>query len=679
MEVIMSSIRKSIIFIFAVLPPLLLAGCGGDSASNEAVPRGTLSLLTGNTTGAGNFDGVGTAASFYQPRDVAVSVDGTLYVADAFNNKIRKVSPAGVVTTLAGSGGFDEDDGAGAQASFVLPSGIAMAGDGTLYVADSATNTIRVITPSGVVTTLTDLSLVSSQEYVDQPSGIAVDVNNANLYVTNSSDNKVYKVRIADGVVSTFAGSGVKGDVDGAGSSAQFSRPAGVAVDANGNVYVADAGNNKIRKVTSDGTVSTLAGSGVSGHDDGVGTAATFSSPGGLALSGNMLYVIDGSSIRRILLDNGVVSTWAGSATEPSGSTDGTRAEARFSWQPMGIAVDASGTVYVADTRNQTIRKIVPNGSDILVSTLAGSVPVCRDGEASCGASSLAVAADGMMYAATGSQISAITPAGAVSRLAGSDVSGCMDGVGVGASFSRLADMAIGLDGFIYAADMFNSSIRKISPEGTVTTVDVFGRDSCYSPITALLGVPTGVAVGADGTIYVADSSDHTILKVINGAVEILAGSIGVTGNQDGMGAAASFSSPSGIVMGVDGNLYVADGLNARIRKVTPTGVVTTLAGSVPGYADGVGAAAEFGFLHGIAVDAAGNLFVADTNNNLIRKVTPAGRVTTVVGTFGKMGTTLGKLPATLANPLDVAVDGAGRLLITSGSAIVVAEKPGGF
>lgn len=678
MEVISSSIRKSIIFIFAVLPPLLLVGCGGDSASNEAVPTGTLSLLTGNTTGAGNFDGVGTEASFYQPRGVAVSDDGTLYVADAFNNKIREISPTGVVTTLAGSGEFDEIDGAGAQASFVLPSGIAMAGDGTLYVADSATNTIRVITPSGVVTTLTDLSLVSSQEYVDQPSGIAVDVNNISLYVTNSSDNKVYKVRIADGVVSTFAGSGVKGDVDGAGSSAQFSWPAGVAVDANGNVYVADAGNNKIRKITSDGTVSTLAGSGVSGHDDGVGTAATFSSPGGMALAGNVLYVIDGSSIRCVSLDNGVVSTWAGSATEPSGSADGTRAEAKFSG-PEGIAVDASGTVYVADTRNQAIRKIVPNGSDILVSTLAGSVPVCRDGEAPCGASSLAVAADGMIYAATGSQISAITPAGEVSRLAGSDVSGCMDGVGVDASFSRLADMAIGLDGFIYAADMFNSSIRKISPEGTVTTVDVFGRDSCYSPITALLGVPMGVAVGADGTIYVADSSDHTILKVINGAVEILAGSIGVTGNQDGMGAAASFSSPSDIVMGVDGNLYVADGLNARIRKVTPTGVVTTLAGSAPGYADGAGAAADFGFLQGIAVDAAGNLFVADTNNNLIRKVTPAGRVTTVAGTFGKMGTTLGKLPATLANPLDVAVDGAGRLLITSGNAIVVAEKPGGF
>ena len=293
------------------------------------------------------------------------------------NNTIRKITPAGVVSTLAGlAGSSGSADGTGSAARFCYPYGVAVDGSGNVYVADTDNYTIRKITPAGVVSTLAGLAGSSgsadgtgSAARFDYPYGVAVD-GSGNVYVADSGNNTIRKITPA-GVVSTLAGmAGSSGSADGTGSAARFNYPTGVAVDGSGNVYVADTGNNTIRKITPAGVVSTLAGTaGSSGSADGTGSAARFYYPYGVAVDGSgNVYVADNDNytIRKIT-PAGVVSTLAGLAGS-SGSADGTGSAARF-YYPYGVAVDGSGNVYVADTDNDTIRKITPAG---VVSTLAG-------------------------------------------------------------------------------------------------------------------------------------------------------------------------------------------------------------------------------------------------------------------------------------------------------------------
>ena len=266
---------------------------------------GIVTTLAGSGV-AGFVDSTGTAAQFNYPYGVVVDSSGTAYVADTSSNSIRKITLAGVVTTLAGSGVAGSTDGTGTAAQFNSPVGVAVDSSGTIYVADSGNNRIRKITPAGVVTTL--------------------------------------------------AGSGVAGSTDGTGTAAQFNYPNGVAVDSSGTAYVADTNSQRIRKITLAGVVTTLAGSAV-GFADGTGTAAQFYWPYGVAVdSSGTVYVADTYSHRiRKITQAGVVTSLAGSSTQ--GFADGTGTSAQFNY-PNGVAVDSSGTVYVADSRNQRIRKI---------------------------------------------------------------------------------------------------------------------------------------------------------------------------------------------------------------------------------------------------------------------------------------------------------------------------------
>ena len=339
-------------------------------------------------------------------------------------------------------------------------------------------------------------------------------------------------------MVTTLAGSGTYGFVDGAGSTAQFDSPGGVAVDSAGTIYVADSYNNSIRKITPAGEVTTLAGSGTAGFADGTGTDAQFSDPEGVAVdSSGTVYVADTSNQRiRKITPAGEVTTLAGSGTaDPldgyidGGFADGTSSAAQFN-NPSGVAVDSAGTVYVADIGNQRIRKI--------------------------------------------------TPAGVVTTLAGSGTAGFADETGSAAQFSYPSDVAVDSAGTIYVADGNNQRIRKITPAGVVTTL-----------------AGSGVA-------------DPSMGDYIEG------------GFADGTGTVAQFYYPSGVAVDSTGTVYVADTYNQRIRKITPAGVVSTLAGSgTAGFADGTGAAAQFNYPSGVAVDLSGTVYAADKNNNRIRKV----------------------------------------------------------
>jgi len=348
----------------------------------------TVSTLAGSgTQGFADIPGVG--AKFNSPRDVAVDSTGTVYVADGGNNRIRKILPNGTVSTLAGSGTAGFADGVGAAAKFHLPDGVAVDSAGTVYVADTFNQRIRKILPDGTVSTLAGSGVngfndgAGSTAKFDFPFDVAVD-SAGTVYVADQFNHRIRKI-LPNGTVSTLAGSGTAGFADGAGATAKFNYPKGVAVDSTGTVYVADEFNHRIRKILPDGTVSTLAGSGTQGFADGDGAAAKFNNPRGVTVdSAGTVYVADTNNYRiRMILPDGTVSTLAG--TGAAGFADGVFANevggaakfhvtkgvavdirhtplyviigAKFN-HPIGVAVDSAGTVYVADQDNQRIRKI---------------------------------------------------------------------------------------------------------------------------------------------------------------------------------------------------------------------------------------------------------------------------------------------------------------------------------
>lgn len=333
-------------------------------AQETSGARIAISTWAGSET-AGSADGTGSVARFDYPYAVAADAAGNVFVADSNSQTIRKISPAGVVTTLAGSaGGFGSSDGTRESARFSSPQGVAVDLAGNLYVADTNNQIIRKISPAGAVITLAGTAEISGSAdgsggaaQFDLPSGVAVD-HAGNVYVADSNNQTIRKISPA-GTVTTIAGAaGVHGSADGPGGAARFSGPQGVAVDGAGNLYVADTNNQTIRKISSNGQVTTLAGAaGIVGSSDGAGSAARFNYPFNLAVdsSGNV-YVADvwNNTLRRITAA-GLVTTIAGAAGI-SGAQDGPGGVALFSG-PRAVAVDGTGAIFIADTGNNTIRK----------------------------------------------------------------------------------------------------------------------------------------------------------------------------------------------------------------------------------------------------------------------------------------------------------------------------------
>ena len=654
--------------------------------------------------GGGHADGVGAAAGFNLPIGVATDSAGNVYVADTSNHTIRKITPAGLVSTLAGTPGVRGGaDATGAAASFDAPQGIATDSAGNVYVADQGT-TIRKITPAGAVSTFAGMAgaagstdATGAAARFNFPIGVATDAA-GNVYVADSGNFTVRKITPA-GAVTTLAGTapglhgGGGGSVDGTGAAAYFGRPTGVATDSAGNVYVADEGGPTIRKITAAGVVTTIAGTvGVRGSTDATGTAAQFHDPKGVATdSAGNVYVGDtyNNTIRKIT-PAGAVTTLAGTAGA-AGSTDATGAAARFG-APIGVAADSAGNVFVADTGNNTIRKITPAG---LVTTLAGSVFVAGLG-GSTDATGAAASFNGPAAAATdsagnvyvadhgNSTIRKITPAGVVTTFAGTAGRvGSTDATGPAATFFLPRGVATDSADNVYVSDFLTHIIRKITPAGVVTTL----AGTAHAPgsadgtgAAARFAFPTGLATDGAANVYVADSENNAIRKITPaGVVTTLAGAPGSSGGgTDGIGSAASFCGPAGVATDSAGNVYVADTCNSTIRKVTPAGVVTTLAGSagVTGSIDATGPAARFRFPTALATDSTGNVYVADSGNSTIRKITPDGAVSTVVGVAGQAGFAAGPLPGSLNNPSGVAVNGTSLYITQLNGVVVVHNRP---
>jgi sugar lactone lactonase YvrE len=321
--------------------------------------------LAGVPDTAGSVDGAPTSARFDNPTGIGFDSAGNMYISDTGNQTIRKVTPAGVVSTFAGTPGvIGTADGVGTAAAFAYPSGVAVDSSGNIFVADSDNSTIRKITPGGVVTTFAGTAGangyadgIGAAARFDHPAGLAIDSSN-NLYVADYTNTVIRKVT-PTAVVTTLAGSaGQHGTADGLGSAARFHYPHGVAVEPGGIVYVADSGNHTIRKITPDGMVATIAGVPLQpGSADGVGTAATFNSPHGLARdnAGN-IYIADRvNNLIRKMTPAGVVTTIGGSPGN-AGSANGVGTTARFNF-PTALAVNSDGELFVTDTFSQLLRK----------------------------------------------------------------------------------------------------------------------------------------------------------------------------------------------------------------------------------------------------------------------------------------------------------------------------------
>jgi len=636
------------------------------------VVQASLGVFAGMPSGAGMVNATATAAKFDYPASVAADGAGNTYVADTGNHCIRVISAAGVVSTLAGNPGYPgSGDGLGAQATFNHPSGVAVGANGNVYVADTYNSTIRVVTPAGQVTTLAGVPGTPGSVPVNgtlggganpptfnHPSALAVDAA-LNVYVADTGFNELRLIS-ASGVVSTLAGTGQAGALDAPAVSATFNAPMGVAVDASGNVYVADTGNNTVREL-SNGIVSTVAGSaGSTGALDGTGAMATFASPTGLAVSATgSLYVADtGNQTIRLVKPGGVVTTLAGTAGT-SGHANATGKGATF-YTPRGLALDGAQNLYVADASNNLIRVISPL---TVVGNCAGvaGAPGWTEGTGTAvrfnQPSGLAVTVAGTTFVAdTGNHvIRQLTAAGVSSTLAGTgQVAGSLDGTGTGAGFNGPTDLAMDGTGNLYVVDAGNQTIRKVTPAGVVTTLaGVAGSagDLDGNANTALFNGPTALALDQYGNVYVADTG--------NGAIRVVSTAGRVTT------LATGFADLQGLAVDATDHIYAADAATNAIyvlTSVAPTAVLAGIPGTM-GSTDGAAAAATFNQPTRLTLDAAGNLYIADAGNGTVRMLTPAGAVSTVVGTAGTLSIMPGNLPGSLVNPGALAVNPATGLL----------------
>ncbi|MBZ5606629.1 MAG: hypothetical protein LAP38_00085 [Acidobacteriia bacterium] len=639
----------------------------------------------------------GTQSAIGPPVAVATDQKGNLYVVVTAMNTLLKVVPSGTVSIVAGNGlRISAGDGGPARAALLdHPGGVAADSAGNLYILDSFASRLREIGLDGTIRTIVGTGAngfsgdngPATKATLTNPTSVAVD-QAGNIFILDSNNLRLRK--IANGIITTIAGNGQSGfSPDGAPAlNSMISGGGGVAVDGAGNLYIADLGNCRVRTIDSGGVLRTVAGStcGFSG-DGGPATKAALSQTAAVAFdSHNNMYIADRGNQRIRRVDaNGIITTFAGNGSNDFAGDGSAPLAAAFS-NPSGVAVDGDDNVYVADRDNQRVRKIAAGGG--AVSTILGIGSILGDGgPASAGFFNnpldVAVDSNGVVYLADADsqRIRMVTPGGVVSTAVGTGRQGFSpDGtLAAAALVSNPSSLTIDPQGNLVFGDAGNGRIRRVGSDGKLVTIS--GGGQCCTLANgvpaagAYLSQPGFLRYDSTGNLYFSNGFNVVQKITPTGLIVTLAGSGDTQFSGDG-GPATKAGIGRIVALAVDNsrNLYLADYLHSRIRKVDQNGVITTIAGNgtIAFSEDGkpalqttlaLNAAAD-----GVAIDKAGTVFFSDTNR--IRRIAADGTISTYAGSgnFGFSGDGGLASAASLETPCGLVFDSQGNLLITDQS-----------
>ncbi len=616
--------------------------------------RGFLHNVVGS--GASGFSGDGgpaTQAKLRVPAGLCFDSKGNLYIADRENHRVRKVDTKGIISTIAGNGiaGYSGDGGPATQANLNLPSGVVVDKNGNIFISDRSNNRIRVVDSKGNIQTFAGSgaegyngdNMPALKATIDKPFGLALD-KKGNLYIADRGNNRIRKID-SSGLISTVAGDGgfyFIGD-NGPAYRASIAGPTGIVLDDKGNLYIADRYNNRIRVVDPLGMIRTIMGTGQQEYngDAEVARETSLHLPFDVALDKNGdLLVVDRSHyrIRRMSIRGNKVETIAGNGKKKFGGDGGPGNGAILNF-PHGIVVDSKDNVLVADKSHYRIRKISPDG---IINTFAGNGVRGNIGDG---------------------------------------------GPAIKASiFPTVMDINNKDEIYFISPSGFVSLIRKINSKGIISEVMNTGEDHYQKSVKRDSGYATSakseitvisqfseVIVGPDGLLYITDRINHQIRKINSKGQIITIAGTGEAGYSGDGGPAikASFRDPQGMVFDKAGNLYIADSANNVIRKIDTKGIVSTVAGNGKHVDSGDGGPAlKAGIrsLGEIEISPSGELYIVETGTHVIRKVGKDGKIVTVAGRSGIQGFFGDGGPATkamLKQPADIAFDSKGNMYIT--------------
>ena len=669
------------------------------------------------STYAGSGGAGSSSSGIAYPAGVAVDSSGNIYVVEQNNHQILRINAgADSASVFAGTGtsGYSGDGGQAAAAEFSYPADIAVDSADNLYIADRGNHCVRYIdVTTGVISTYAGTGTngfsgdggAATMAELSYPVGVTLD-SSGNLLIADRNNQRIRRVDAGSGDISTIAGTGTAGysGDGGLATAAKLSFPVATAIDGSGNIYIADTGSNRIRRIDSGtGNISTIAGTGSSGSsgDGGLATVATVYRPSGVAIDtgGNLLILqSDNHSIRRVDAGSGVITTIVGSGVPGYGGDGGPAASALLN-DPADMALDGSDKLYIADRNNNSIRVVDSVGGSGVITSVTNNSGLLFAGDGGLATSAnlydpngVAIDAAGNVYIADSAnhRIRLVDAgSGLIDTIAGNGAMGFSGdgGAAVNASLSFPSAVALDSGGNLYITDTGNNCVRRIDAgSGDITTVA--GGGSVYptdgvAATTATLGFPRAVIVDASDNLIIADSGHQTIryVDMTAGTITTIAGIPDTTtdtrdssgfGGDGGLATAATLQFPTGLLLDAAGNLYIADTGNNRVRFVdATTGIITTIAGRATRGFGGEGDLATDASLYSpsaLALDAtSGDLFIADAGNNRIRRVDgTTGIIRTIAGNgFAAFAGDGGSaLDGSLYSPAAIVLDLSGDLLV---------------
>ena len=668
-----------------------------------------IKTIAGNGSATYSGDGgAATSASINQPFGMVRDASGNIYFSDFANNRVRKINSSGTITTIAGNGVASSigDGGLATSASVNGPAGLAKDAVGNIYIAEYYGNKIRKINIStGIITTVVGTGIAgflgdgasAISARINGPVGIAFN-NTGLLFICDALNNRVRRALIG-GTISTFVGNGTSASSGDAGlaTAASVYYPAGIAFDASNNLYVSEYYRHKIRKINTSNIISTIAGNGTQsfGGDDGPATAAFLNNPYGLAFdaSGNLLIADAGNNRVRKISSSGIITTYAGTSFSGFNGDNIAPTAASLSFPTM-IYVDASNNLYISDYSNARIRKVTPNTASTTVPTISASpIAVCFGGSATLTitAGALNGATNWKWYSGncggsligTGTSVT-VSPTTQTSYYARGE-GGCAD-----ATATVCGTIAVGITGVTPTISVAASQTI-ICPPATVnftTSITNGGASPTYQWKKNGLNVGSTSSSYSTSNISSGDifscvltsnlsgclsinnvvSNYVTIYNAGGTAVSTFAGNGSVTNTGDGgIATAAGVANPLYMGRDYNGNIYVVNYFANTVRKIDIAGIITTFAGTGTAGSTGDGGfatAAQLNNIGGVTADIAGNIYITETTGAKIRKVSPSGIISTIVGTgiSGFNGDGGSATAAQINSPLSVALDNLGNL-----------------